>query len=79
MPDVLARNLIDKAVIGSDGSELGTLSTITMDPETGALGHLLVTPHADADVDEAELDESGRFAVSMTSVQAVKDHVVVGR
>src|SRR5699024_2704588 len=40
MPDVLARNLIDKAVIGSDGTEFGTLSTVTMNTDTGELEDL---------------------------------------
>ena len=80
MPDVLARNLIDKAVIGSDGTELGTLSTVTMDVETGQLHDLLITPRSEtAEQVDIELDENGRYAVPIGSVQAVKDHIVVGR
>jgi sporulation protein YlmC with PRC-barrel domain len=80
MPDVLARNLIDKAVIGSDGTELGTLSSVTMNAETGELGDLLITPRNETtDQIDTERDEDGRYAVSISSVQAVKDHIVVDR
>ena len=80
MPDVLARNLIDKAVIGSDGTELGTLSTVTMDTETGRLGDLVITPRSETrEQINAELDEDGRYTVPISSVRAVKDHIVVNR
>ena len=80
MPDVLARNLIDKAVIGSDGTELGTLSTVTMDAATGQLGDLIITPRNETTEQvDLERDDDGRYAVSISSVQAVKDHIVVGR
>lgn len=80
MPDVLARNLIDKAVIGSDGTELGTLSTVTMDSETGRLGDLVITPRSET-VEQVDLerDDEGRYTIPIGSVQAVKDHIVVGR
>ena len=80
MPNVLARNLIDKAVIGSDGTELGTLSTVTMDVETGQLNDLLIAPRSEtAEQVDIERDEEGRYAIPIGSVQAVKDHIVVGR
>jgi sporulation protein YlmC with PRC-barrel domain len=80
MPDILARKLIDKAVIGSDGTELGTLSTLTMTPETGRLGDLLVTPRDDtAGQVDLERDDEGRYAIAISRVQAVKDHIVVDR
>lgn len=80
MPDVLARKLIDKAVIGSDGTELGTLSTLTMDPDTGRLGDLLITPRSETiEQIDLERDEDGKYAVAIGRVQAVKDHIVVDR
>ena len=36
MPDVLARNLIDKAVIGSDGTELGTTQVSDINSGVGS-------------------------------------------
>ncbi|MDX1748212.1 MAG: PRC-barrel domain-containing protein, partial [Halobacteriales archaeon] len=42
MPEILAENLSGKAVMGSDGTELGMLYNITMNLKTGALGDLIV-------------------------------------
>ena len=80
MPDVLARSLLDKAVMGSDGTELGTLSTVTLDTETGQLHDLVITPRNEAEGQiDLERDDEGRYTVPIGSVQAVKDHIVVGR
>jgi sporulation protein YlmC with PRC-barrel domain len=81
MPDILAENLSGKAVMGSDGTELGMLYNITMDVDSGSLGHLLVSPHESVQLDATpfEVDESGRFRVPVANVQAVKDYIVVGR
>lgn len=80
MPDVLARNLIDKAVIGSDGTEFGTLSTVTMNSDTGELGNLVITPRTETTEQvDLERDDDGRYVVPIGSVQAVKDHIVVSR
>jgi sporulation protein YlmC with PRC-barrel domain len=80
MPDVLARNLLDKAVMGSDGTELGTLSTVTLDTETGQLHDLVITPRNEVEGGiDLERDDEGRYTVPIGSVQAVKDHIVVSR
>jgi len=81
MADVLAENLSGKAVMGSDGTELGMLYNITMDIETGSLQDLVVEP--DDEVPERKVDleenESGRYEVPVGRVQAVKDYIVVAR
>jgi sporulation protein YlmC with PRC-barrel domain len=80
MPDVLARNLLDKAVMGSDGTELGTLSTMTVDTETGRLHDLVIAPRNDTtEQPDLDRDDEGRYTVPIGNVQAVKDHIVVGR
>ncbi len=45
MADILAENLSGKAVMGSDGTELGMLYNITMDMKSGELHDLLVQPN----------------------------------
>ena len=45
MVDILAENLSGKAVMSSDGTELGDLYNITMNLDSGELNHLLVSPH----------------------------------
>ncbi|MFC6989599.1 PRC-barrel domain-containing protein [Haloplanus sp. GCM10025708] len=81
MPDILAENLSGKAVMGSDGTELGMLYNITMNLKTGALEDLLVSPNEEYPVGDSrfDLDEQGRVHVPVSHVQAVKDYIVIER
>jgi sporulation protein YlmC with PRC-barrel domain len=81
MADVLAENLSGKAVMGSDGMELGMLYNITMDLDNGALGDLIVSPNEELDVGTLGFptDDSGQLRVPVANVQAVKDYIVVTR
>jgi len=79
MPQILAENLSDKEVMGSDGANLGTLYNITMDLKTGTLRNLVVDP-ANATVDpDFPRDDHGNYLIPVGRVQAVKDTVVVDR
>lgn len=80
MADILAENLSGKAVMGSDGTELGMLYNITMDLKTGKLDDLLVEPHEDSTVSiDFPTDDEGHYRVPVNRVQAVKDYIVVQR
>ena len=81
MAAILAENLSWKAVMGSDGKELGDLYNITMDLESGRLNDLLVTPNERVDPERLSFDrdDAGRLQVPVANVQAVKDYIVVGR
>ena len=79
MADILAENLSGKAVMGSDGTELGMLYNITMDLKSGELADLLVTPNEDIGDAGFDYDEQGRLHVPVSRVQAVKDYIVVKR
>jgi len=81
MSEILAENLSGKAVMGSDGTELGMLYNITMDLKTGELADLLVEPDEELDAGSVAFDpdERGRFQIPVTRVQAVKDYIVVQR
>jgi sporulation protein YlmC with PRC-barrel domain len=79
MAEILAENLSGKAVMGSDGAELGMLYNITMDLETGHLDNLVVTPEETYDATEFETDQDGRALIPVSRVQAVKDHMIVER
>jgi sporulation protein YlmC with PRC-barrel domain len=75
---VLAENLSGKAVMGSDGAELGTLYNITMDLKTGELHDLLVDPNPEVSVDY-DVDDQNLLHVPVGNVQAVKDYIVVSQ
>ena len=80
MADILAENLSGKAVMGSDGTELGQLYNISMDLKSGKLNDLLVEPLEDTDVQlDFPIDDEGRFRIPVGRVQAVKDYIVVER
>jgi sporulation protein YlmC with PRC-barrel domain len=79
MADILAQNLSGKAVMGSDGAELGELYNITMDLKSGALHDLLITPREDGPEVDFERDEAGRYRVPVGRVQAVRDYIVIER
>ncbi|ADD06270.1 PRC domain protein [Natrialba magadii ATCC 43099] len=81
MSEILAENLSGKSVMGSDGTELGLLYNITMDLKSGQLHDLVIEP--DDELPERavdfNVDDAGRFLVSVSRVQAVKDYIVVQR
>ena len=79
MANVLAENLSEKAVMGSDGAELGTLYNITMDVETGRLKNLIVSPNEHVGGVDFEANEQGQYQIPVGNVQAVKDYIVVTR
>ena len=80
MVEILAENLSGKAVMGSDGADLGMLYNITMDLDSGRLEHILVDPNDAKDVaTEFERDPEGRLLVPVSRVQAVKDHMIIDR
>ena len=78
MSEILAENLSEKNVVGSDGSEIGLLYNVTMEFNSGRLHHLLVEP-AEGVTADFERDERGRFTIPVSNVRAVKDHIVVDR
>ena len=79
MAEILAENLSGKAVMGSDGAELGMLYNITMNIDTGRLENLIVDPTESYDGDDFELDSQGRPMIPVQRVQAVKDRMIVER
>jgi Uncharacterized conserved protein len=79
MTELLAENLSGKAVMGSDGAELGMLYNITMNIDTGRLEDLVVTPADSYRGDDFQADDAGRLRVPVHRIQAVKDHMIVER
>jgi Uncharacterized conserved protein len=77
MAEILAENLSGKAVMGSDGRELGMLYNITMDTNSGRLDNLVVEPDEALQGSDFPTDERGRLLVPVSNVQAVKDHMIV--
>lgn len=80
MVEILAENLSGKAVMGSDGADIGMLYNITMDIDSGRLKNLVINPNEDRGVEtDFDTDEQGRLLVPVGRVQAVKDHMIIER
>jgi sporulation protein YlmC with PRC-barrel domain len=79
MAEILAQNLSGKAVMGTDGTELGELYNITMDLKSGALNDLLVEPLENGPALDFPRDDAGHYQIPVGNVQAVKDYIVVDR
>ena len=81
MADILAENLSGKAVMGSDGVELGMLYNITMDLRSGSLTDLVIEPNEELSPAQSGLttNEDGQLLVPVSAVKAVKDYIVVDR
>ena len=78
MAQILAENLSEKNVVGSDGTEIGRLYNVTMTHTSGSLRNLLVEPAEGVNAD-FEVDDRGRYRIPVSRVQAVKDHIVVAQ
>lgn len=80
MSEILAENLSGKTVMGDDGAELGMLYNVTMDLKTGTLQNLIVDPGESGPREVGfQRNDHGHFLVPVGNVQAVRDHIVVGR
>ncbi|QZA88896.1 PRC-barrel domain-containing protein [Salinarchaeum sp. IM2453] len=77
MSGILAQTLSEKAVIGTDGSEIGTLYNLTMDIESGRIEDVIVSPTDNDTNFDFETDERGRYRVPNHLVESVKDHLVI--
>jgi len=76
MSTVLASTLSSKPVMGSDGTELGTVHNITMNVETGELEYALVDPVRD-NIGRFDRDENGLLVVPAGRLRSVGDYLVV--
>jgi sporulation protein YlmC with PRC-barrel domain len=79
MSKQLAENLSGKAVMGSDGKQLGILYNVEMDVKSGALNDLLVSPRSEVDPDQLQFnsDEAGNVRIPVSQVQSVEDYIVI--
>ncbi|WP_254531447.1 PRC-barrel domain-containing protein [Natrinema gelatinilyticum] len=77
MNEMLARNLGGKPIVGIDGTDFGTLYTITMDPKSGALCDLVVDTHSRSLSAAIRSDDDGRLRIPVSRVETVNDQIVI--
>lgn len=78
MEELLARDLDGKPVVGIDGTDFGTLDTITMDAESGALCDLVVDARSrSASTATVRPDDDGRSRIPVSRIESVNKQIVV--
>ena len=77
MSQLLTRDLRGKTIVRSDGKRIGTLSTVTMDPKSGALYDLVVDQPSQPPADSSADTGDGRLRIPVRLVKAVNDRIIV--
>lgn len=73
---VLAREMLNKVVLLSDGTIVGIVHTLTFDFKTGSLVNVVVRPKNEV---EGLKKEDGYYIIPFESVRSVSDYVVIDR
>jgi sporulation protein YlmC with PRC-barrel domain len=76
---IIAKQLIGKKVITSDGYDVGRLFDVEISEVTGKIVNLVVEPNLDSDMVSRMKIEGGQLKVPYNSVLAVNDYAVVDR
>jgi sporulation protein YlmC with PRC-barrel domain len=78
MAKVFAKNMANKPVMATDGTEIGILNNIVMDVKTGNLEDLIIKP--DIGLDTSKYPMEGQYLkIPFSAVRSVKDYIVVDR
>lgn len=70
-------DLSEKDVIRSDGSEVGTMHNVNIDPESGRILNLVIVPNKHHKNNQYPVDDNGYYRVPADEVKAVDDTVVL--
>lgn len=76
---IIARQLVGKKVITSDGFDVGRLFDVEISEVTGKIINLVVEPNLDSGLANKMKIESGQIKIPYNSVLAVNDYAVVDR
>ncbi len=78
MVKVFAKNMSNKQVMTTDGTEIGILNNVVMDVKNGKLEDLIIKP--DIGLDTSKYPMEGQYLkISFNAVRSVKDYIVVDR
>ena len=78
MAKILAKNLANKRVMLTDGSELGFANDVIMDTQGGALLYLEVKPNPTVDTSKFKM-QGGLVMIPFEAVRAAKDYAIVDK
>ncbi len=78
MAKILAKNLANKRVMLTDGSELGTVNNVIMESKTGELLYLMVKPNTFVDTSKYK-NQDNYLLIPFEAVRAAKDYTIVDK
>ncbi|GFO97937.1 hypothetical protein ig2599ANME_2148 [groundwater metagenome] len=78
MAKILAKNLSNKRVMLTDGSELGMVYNVIMESKTGELLYLMVKPNNFVDVSKYK-NQDNYLLIPFEAVRAAKDYAIVDK
>lgn len=78
MAKILAKNLANKRVMLTDGSEFGIATNVVMDTHTGELIYLVVKPGSMVDTSKYKMQDS-YVLIPFEAVRAAKDYAIVDK
>ncbi len=76
---IIARQLVGKKVITSDGFDVGRLFDVEISEVTGKIVNLVVEPNLDSGLANKMKVDGGQVKIPYNSVLAVNDYAVVDR
>ena len=76
---IIAKQLVGKKVITSDGFDLGRFIDAEVSEVTGKLSQIVVEPNLDSTLAAKVKSDDGQIKVPYNSVLAVNDYIVVDR
>ena len=76
---IIAKQLVGKKVVTSDGFDLGRFVDAEISKVTGKLNNLLIEPDPDSPLANKIKSEDDQIKVPYNAVQAVNDYIVVDR
>ncbi|MBC7110072.1 MAG: PRC-barrel domain-containing protein [Archaeoglobi archaeon] len=77
MERVYLKKIINKKVMGNDGSEIGTLKNVVAELETGDLAEMVVHLNEGAPNQRRYRAEGGYIYIPFSSLRSIKDYIVV--
>ena len=78
MVKTFSRSLSKKKVMSTDGLEMGTISNVMVDLDSGQVLNLVVRPHESFDTSHYHI-EGERMLIPFESVKDIRDYIVVDR
>jgi sporulation protein YlmC with PRC-barrel domain len=76
---IIARQLVGKKVITSDGFDVGRLLDVEISEVTGKIVNLVIEPNLDSGLASKLKVDGGQVRIPYASVMAVNDYAMVDR